>query len=80
MGVGVWNSNHLSGTAEDLCANQLPWMRRTMPQHQVEAADRGLALFEGTVFWGRRWNRVDEMHSQMGGHRQRRGFTSSPTG
>jgi hypothetical protein len=62
----VWNSNHLSGTAEDLCSNQLPWQRYTMPQNQVEVTERGLALFEGTVFWGRRWNRVDEMHFQIG--------------
>lgn len=61
----VWNSNHLSGTAVDLCASELPWQRHTMPQPQVELTDRGLALFEGTVFWGRRWNRVDEMHFQI---------------
>ncbi|QZE10554.1 endolysin [Mycobacterium phage ScoobyDoobyDoo] len=62
----VWNSNHLSGTALDLCADELPWQRLTMPQHQVEIVNRGIALFEGTVFWGRNWSRVDEMHFQIG--------------
>lgn len=62
----VWNSNHLSATAIDLCADQLPWQQRTMPADQVERTEGGLALFEGTVFWGRWWDRVDEMHFQIG--------------
>ncbi|ASZ74790.1 endolysin [Mycobacterium phage Phabba] len=62
----VWNSNHLSGTALDLCADELPWQRKTMPQNQVEITNRGIALFEGTVFWGRNWSRTDEMHFQVG--------------
>lgn len=62
----VWNSNHLGGVALDLCADELPWQRRTMPQNQVDVVERGLALFEGNVFWGRHWDRVDEMHFQVG--------------
>lgn len=62
----VWNSNHLSATAIDLCANQLPWTLRTMPADQVQRTEHGLALFEGVVFWGRWWDRVDEMHFQIG--------------
>ena len=62
----VWNSNHLSATALDLCADELPWQQLTMPQYQVDIVNRGVALFEGTVFWGRNWSRVDEMHFQIG--------------
>ncbi len=61
-----WWACHLSATAIDVCANQLPWTRRTMPADQVERTERGLALFEGTVFWGRWWDRADEMHFQIG--------------
>jgi hypothetical protein len=63
----VFTSNHKSGTAVDLCADQLPWTKLTMPQNQVDIVERGLQLFEGLVFWGRHWNRVDEMHFQMNG-------------
>lgn len=63
----VWNSNHLSATAEDLCADQLPWQQYTMPQHQIDIIHRGLTLFEGHVFWGGDWQRVDQMHFQMDG-------------
>ena len=38
-----------------------------MPQDQIDQVQRGLALFEGHVFWGGAWDRVDQMHSQMGG-------------
>lgn len=62
----VWDSNHLSGTAIDLDATALPWQERTMPQQQRDTVERGLALFEGTVFWGGHWDRLDEMHSQIG--------------
>lgn len=64
----VWNSNHLSGTAEDLCADELPWQQHVMPGDQIAMVRRGLDLFEGHVYWGGNWNRVDEMHSQMGGN------------
>ena len=63
----VFTSNHKSGTAVDLCADELPWTLRTMPQNQVDIVERGLQLFEGLVFWGRNWNRTDEMHFQMNG-------------
>ena len=63
----VFTSNHKSGTAVDLCADELPWTFRTMPQNQVDIVERGLQLFEGLVFWGRNWNRTDEMHFQMNG-------------
>ena len=61
----VWNSNHLSGTALDLCATELPWNRLTMPAEQVDAVERGLRLFEGTIFWGRWLERPDEMHFEI---------------
>jgi len=63
----VWNSNHLSGTAIDLCADELPWQQYVMPQDQIETVHRGLSLFEGHIYWGGDWGRVDEMHSQMNG-------------
>lgn len=64
----VWNSNHLSGTAVDLCADELPWKHFTMTSDQIAIVQRGLALFEGHVFWGGNWSDpVDQMHSQMAG-------------
>ncbi len=66
----VWNSNHLSGTAVDLCASELPWNLRTMPAEQIQAVEQGLTLFEGAVFWGGRLERADEMHFEI---------SSSPT-
>lgn len=64
----VWNSNHLSATASELCASELPWKRYTMPQNQVDTVHRELGLFESTVFWGRDWvpDIQDEMHFQVG--------------
>ncbi|WP_238840631.1 M15 family metallopeptidase [Prescottella equi] len=62
----VPNSNHLSGTAIDINATQYPWTRLTMPADRVAKVRAGLKLFEGTVFWGRDWARVDEMHYQIG--------------
>ena len=61
----VSNSNHLSGTGVDINAVKYPWGRRVMPQDRIEKIRRGLALFEGTVFWGADWSRADEMHYQM---------------
>jgi hypothetical protein len=61
----VWNSNHLSGTAVDLCASELPWNRLTMPAGQVQMVEHGLRVFEGTVFWGRWLERPDEMHFEI---------------
>jgi len=61
----VWNSNHLSGTALDLNATLLPWQRHTMTQRQIDIVKQGISLFEGTVFWGGFWDRVDQMHVQI---------------
>ncbi|MGA6208060.1 M15 family metallopeptidase [Nocardia testacea] len=62
----VANSNHLSGTAVDINAPQYPWGSRTMPRDRIAQVRVGLALFEGTVFWGADWSRADEMHYQIG--------------
>ncbi|OZE88025.1 endolysin [Rhodococcus sp. 15-649-1-2] len=61
----VANSNHLSGTAVDVNAPKYPWGRRVMPADRIAKIRRGLALFEGSVFWGADWSRADEMHYQM---------------
>lgn len=61
----VWSSNHLSGTAIDLNATQYPWGQRTMPADRKARVRRGLALFEGVIFWGADWDRADEMHFQL---------------
>ncbi|WP_336820192.1 M15 family metallopeptidase [Gordonia sp. MMO-8] len=63
----VGNSNHLSGTALDLNATQYPWGARTMPASRKALVRKGLALFEGTIFWGADWDRADEMHYQLNG-------------
>lgn len=61
----VANSNHLAGTAVDVMAPKYPWQRYTMNAATQAKVRKGLDLFEGTVFWGRDWNRPDEMHYQM---------------
>lgn len=61
----VANSNHLSGTAVDLCAPKYPWGKRVMSASKIAKVREGLRLFEGTVFWGADWSRADEMHYQM---------------
>lgn len=61
----VANSNHLSGTAVDVNAPKYPWGSRTMSAALKGRVRAGLALFEGSVFWGADWNRADEMHYQM---------------
>ena len=61
----VKNSNHLSGTAIDVCAPKYPWGQRTMPAAKIRKVREGLKLFEGSVFWGADWSRADEMHYQM---------------
>lgn len=66
----VGNSNHLSGTALDINATQYPWGGSTMAQRypdRVAAIRRGLAEFEGIIFWGADWDRKDEMHFQLNG-------------
>lgn len=62
----VGNSNHLSGTAVDINAPQWPWGYLTMPQALISKINTLLAFYEGAVFWGRKWNRPDEMHFQTG--------------
>ena len=62
----VASSNHLSGTSFDGNATQYPWGRRVMPLDRVAKVEEGYRLFEGTMFWGRWWDRVDEMHHQIG--------------
>lgn len=66
-GNAVSDSNHYSGTAIDLDADELPWTLFTMPQNQIDIVERGLTLFEGLLYWGGHWNRVDQMHTQMDG-------------
>lgn len=61
----VSTSNHLSGTAVDVNAPKYPWGARVMPGARKQKIREGLALFEGTVFWGADWARADEMHYQM---------------
>ncbi|GAA4809670.1 hypothetical protein GCM10023353_12160 [Tomitella cavernea] len=61
----VATSNHLSGTAVDVNAPRYPWGLRRMPADKIAKVRQGLALFEGTVFWGADWQRADEMHYQM---------------
>lgn len=58
-------SNHLSATAVDVMAPKYPWQRYTMDAATISKVRKGLALFEGSVFWGRDWSRPDEMHYQM---------------
>jgi hypothetical protein len=64
----VANSNHYSGTCFDFCADELPWTQHTTPQNQIDLMHRGLALWEGLLFCGGAWNRVDEMHVQLAGN------------
>ena len=62
----VANSNHLSGTALDINAPQWPWGTRKMGATLVGKIERLLADYGGAVFWGRGWNKADEMHFQCG--------------
>lgn len=62
----VDDSNHLSGTAVDINATQYPWGRYVMKQDRIDKINQGIRLFEGNVFWGRNWQRPDEMHFQIG--------------
>ncbi|MDE8648070.1 M15 family metallopeptidase [Rhodococcus qingshengii] len=64
----VSNSNHLSGTAIDLCATQYPWgsdASWNMPPERIAKIREGLRLFDGTIFWGQDWSRKDPMHFQI---------------
>lgn len=61
----VSNSNHLAGTAVDVNAPKYPWGSRVMSNTLKGRVRAGLALFEGSVFWGADWSRADEMHYQL---------------
>lgn len=66
----VGDSNHLAGTAVDICAPKYPWKHYTMPANKIAKVREGLRSFEGTVYWGRTWGEQnigapDEMHYQM---------------
>lgn len=61
----VADSAHLSGTAVDLCSAVRADEHHEMPAEQVRDVHRGLALFEGTVFWGRWWTRPAERHFEI---------------
>lgn len=61
----VGNSNHLSGTAVDINAPQWPWGVRKMPQDLINRINNLLGFYEGAIYWGRNWNRPDEMHFQL---------------
>lgn len=65
-------SNHLGGTAVDICAPKYPWGLLRMPADKVAKVEEGLRLFSPTgriedslIFWGRVWRKPDEMHYQM---------------
>lgn len=65
-------SNHLAGTAVDICAPKYPWGQKKMTADKIAKVNEGRALFslDGTVknsavFWGREWSYPDEMHYQM---------------
>ena len=66
----VGNSNHLSGTAVDINAPQWPWGYYKMPQALINKVNNLLQFYtlNGSrgVFWGRVWNKPDEMHFQCG--------------
>ena len=61
----VATSNHLSGTAVDINAPQWPWGARTMGAAIIARINNLLARYDGAIFWGRNWNRADEMHFQL---------------
>lgn len=65
----VGDSNHLSGTAVDINATQWPWGIRKMPQWLIDRVNALLADYyidgQCGIYWGRNWNRPDEMHFQL---------------
>lgn len=62
----VANSNHMSGTAIDIGAPKYPWGVYRMPAATRAKVEALLRDFEGVVYWGRNWNKPDEMHYQIG--------------
>ena len=71
--LGGWGknngSNHLAGTAVDINAPQWPWGYKRMPQWLIDRIYNLMSEFEidgqSGIFWGREWNKPDEMHFQM---------------
>lgn len=61
----VGNSNHLAGTAVDILAPWRPWGARVLSRDIIDRTNRLLARYDGALFWGRNWNRADEMHFQL---------------
>ena len=61
----VGNSNHLSGTAVDLRATVRPWGARVLGKAVIDRTYALLDRYDGAIFWGREWNRADEMHFQL---------------
>lgn len=70
----VWNSNHLSATAMDLCWQLHPFGKRntfTSAQlqviHELVGTNGKGGFYEGWIYWAGFWKSVaDEMHWQMG--------------
>jgi hypothetical protein len=64
----VATSNHLGGTAMDLCWNSHPFqVRGTFTAAQRATIDELLDFYEDTIYWGGNWRSpIDEMHWQMG--------------
>lgn len=64
----VASSNHLSATAVDLNWHDHPFLisYAGFTPNEITATRRGLALFEGTIFWGQDWHSPkDAMHFQL---------------
>lgn len=64
----VPSSNHLAGTAVDLNWSDHPFLvsYAGFDTKERAAVRRGLALFEGTIFWGQDWRSPkDAMHFQL---------------
>lgn len=62
----VSTSNHMSATAIDLNAPAYPWGARTMPAARIARVEAEIRKFRGVLYWGRWWDRADEMHYQIG--------------
>jgi D-alanyl-D-alanine carboxypeptidase len=64
----VWNSNHLSGSAMDLCWQLHPFGKRgTFSAAKLLVIRELLDYYEKWIYWAGEWKSVaDEMHWQMG--------------
>jgi peptidoglycan hydrolase-like protein with peptidoglycan-binding domain len=65
----VGNSNHLAGTAVDVLAPWRPWGALVLSQTIINKTYALLDTYkvdgQRGIFWGREWNRHDEMHFQL---------------